>query len=100
MQYEKTSQYVKYLNCPTINIKTTLGYTLEGTFNHPVLDADKQFRQLQDLSIGDYLYIPLGYNLFPDNYQPLNKQISRRLYGKSLQMWQNTPDILNEDENI
>ena len=89
LTYESTSHKVVYYNTPTIKIRLRGGFTVEGTPNHPVicsalnrndvrstssnryhLGDSVEFRQLQDISLGDAICIPLGYDIFPTEYVP------------------------------
>lgn len=95
--YEKVSHTYRYDNVDTIKIRTYYGFEIEGTKNHPVMIDNNTFRELGDLKLGDYIYVPYGYNKFPTKYLPLKKEINCRLRGKSLDMYNNLPNILNED---
>lgn len=52
-------------------IKTEEGYALEGTLNHPILimnqNGDIEFKQMQDLQLGDYVVINRNNDLWGNN---------------------------------
>lgn len=96
LEYEKASHRIKYSNVPTIKITTVGGFTIEGTHNHPII-ASKfskveyhnsspqkrkklrmdsfDFIRLDNLSVGQYVKIPFGYNKFPIVYTKFNLNI-------------------------
>ena len=55
----------------TKKISTSDGYEIEGTYNHPVLIMDESgkydFKNLEDVKIGDYIAISRGSNIFGNN---------------------------------
>ena len=81
---EEASSVIRYTDYPTIKITTEYGFTLEGTYNHPImvgstdsLYADDEvfqpsdiryFKQLEDVSLGDIVEIPCNYWIGPSNY--------------------------------
>ena len=85
---ESAQSVIKYTDYPTIKITTECGFTLEGTYNHPVMVSqykasdkvyanDKRlsdfwsgryFKNLEDVSVGDFVEIPCNYWIGPDNY--------------------------------
>lgn len=46
-------------NVPCIKITTKNGYELTGTYNHPILNKNKTFVELQDLSLNDSILISI-----------------------------------------
>lgn len=99
-QYESTAQYVKFEDVPTVKVHMSYGYEIEGTYNHPIMNDKLEFIELQNIKVGDYIYLPLGYNLFPKEYVPLDKTIQRRLYKNSRKLWENTPSVINESVGL
>lgn len=88
-EYETSSHKVVYYNTPTIKLNLRGGFSVEGTPNHPIIcsaisRSDVQrtstnryhfadnvyFKQLSEIDLGDAVYIPVGYNLFPKEYVP------------------------------
>ena len=88
-EFENTSHKVVYYNTPTIRLKLRGGFSIEGTPNHPVVCSSLTrtdtsrchanlhrvadsvlFKRLDEISLGDIVYIPVGYNRFPTEYVP------------------------------
>jgi intein/homing endonuclease len=92
---------------PTINIITKEGYSIEGTYIHPLLvmspNGKFEYKLLKDLSINDYVCINRKNNIFGNNLdidkskildeyvKSLSKQKSSHLYIREL------PSAMNED---
>lgn len=116
LEYEKVSHRIKYSNVPTIKITTVGGFTIEGTYNHPIIASKYPknkysslshkkkaellkdsccFRRLDELSIGQYVKIPFGYNTFPTEYVKLDLEIynSKICRHDSVTI----PEYVNED---
>ena len=89
-QYEQATHAVYYKDTPTIKITTEYGFTIEGTPNHPIMVSsyniadiqrnrlnlnriwnNRQFKRLDELSIGDIIEIPCEYSISGE-YQPTN----------------------------
>lgn len=89
LQLEPTTHKVVYYNTPTIRLKLRGGFSVEGTPNHPIICSvlnqadihrcatnryrlgDKmEYRRLDEISVGDAVCIPTGFDLFPTEYQP------------------------------
>ena len=85
--FETASHKVVYYDTPTIKLKLRGGFSVEGTPNHPIVcsaitKADVQrtssnryhfsdttyFKQLSEIAVGDAIYIPVGYDIFPTEY--------------------------------
>lgn len=66
----KTSHWFDMGESQTRIIKTKSGYTIEGTLEHPLLilndNGDLEYKQLRDISIGDYVPLSIGDNLWGD----------------------------------
>lgn len=83
---------IKYENYPTIKITTDYGFTIEGTYNHPIMVSsfnkhditrnhsvknlnsmwdNRYFKQLCDIKIGDIVEIPCNYKVGGE-YQKTN----------------------------
>lgn len=78
------SQYGIYSGFkPTKKITTQEGYSLEGTYIHPVLvmnpDGNIEFKRLADISVGDYVVISRNNDLYGNNTN-IN-------YNKNLNQW-------------
>jgi len=114
LQYEGVSHRVAYYNVPTIKVYLKGGFIVEGTSNHPIICSDisskdvkrnpnlrkffgvnLQFRELQDLSLGDSVCIPVGYNMFPTEYIPTGFTVKPKY--KSDQADCKVPEYFTED---
>lgn len=94
--FENASHRVVYHNTPTIKLTLRGGYTIEGTYNHPIICADltkkdllrnrsnaqiqrlestQHFKQLDSIKVDDVVAIPYGYNVFPTEYKKLNCEL-------------------------
>ena len=116
LEYEKVSHRIKYTNVPTIKITTVGGFTIEGTHNHPIIASKYPknkysslshkkkvellkdsccFRRLDELTVGQYVKIPFGYNIFPTEYIKLDLEIynSKRCKNDSITI----PEYVNEE---
>lgn len=93
-QLEKSTHVVKYTNVPTIRLNLGYGLTIEGTPHHPII-RDGEFTQLQDIQVGETINVPLGYNIFNTEYQPLGISLvpSKTHNTKKVTM----PTLLDED---
>lgn len=112
--YEHSDYAIKYTNVPTIKITLSCGYTIEGTPNHPILVSNytksslarnnsnkvlrtmwsnSEFKQLRDISIGDIVEVPLGYNINTLDYVKLDTTITHSTNSKDVIL----PDILDEN---
>ena len=116
LNYEKVSHRIKYPNVPTIKITTVGGFTIEGTHNHPIITSgcineeyplaspkkrrellvnSANFRRLDELSIGQYVKIPFGYNKFPTEYVKFNLDIHKLRTHKNDTL--TVPEYVNEE---
>lgn len=89
---ESVSHRIRYQSQDTIKLKIRGDYTIEGTYNHPIvctqislndirrnkyikqkrrLVETQEFRTLDAIAIGDTVAIPYGYNIFPTEYQTI-----------------------------
>ncbi|NQU77883.1 AAA family ATPase, partial [Candidatus Falkowbacteria bacterium] len=68
---EFTSQVYNGGVKPTLQVKTLLGYEIEGTLVHPILTLNQNgemvFKKLQHFSRGDYVVIQRNQQYFGDN---------------------------------
>lgn len=93
-ELEQTKYVVKYVNRETVKLETVLGFTIEGTLNHPLIvnkyntkeltnNIDncrlkgkyigaEEWRKLEDIEVGDCIAIPYDYNLFSNEYVKLD----------------------------
>lgn len=90
---EVAQSVIRYTNYPTIKITTECGFTIEGTHNHPIMVskytysdnitlsrpkklanfwADRYFKRLDEINVGDYVEIPCNYALGPTEYVKTN----------------------------
>ena len=81
-KYEAAQSVIAYKNYPTIKITTELGFTIEGTYNHPIMTSKytsddksvlyddaklqtiwegRKFKTLSEIQIGDIVEIPCQY---------------------------------------
>lgn len=87
-QLESAASVIRYTDYPTIRITTECGFTIEGTYNHPVMVSsyrssdnvtfgdkrlsvfwkDREFRNLEDIQVGDFIEIPCNYSVCPTDY--------------------------------
>lgn len=94
---EHAASVIKYTDYPTIKITTECGFSLEGTYNHPVMVSkytaahqihsldvrlpyfweDRYFKKLEDIQIGDYVEIPCNFNISPKEYVKLNLSLGK-----------------------
>ena len=85
---EKAVSVIRYTDYPTIKITTECGFTLEGTYNHPIMVSsytaadgitardkrlssfwsDRHFKNLEDITVGDFVEIPCNYYIGPTQY--------------------------------
>lgn len=98
-EVEKTKYVVKYLNRETIRIETELGFTLEGTNNHPIIKQGykgaEEWARLDNLTTKDYVAIPYGYNTFCSDRTLLNN-INKEV-AELLGIYQASGSILNDN---
>ena len=90
--YDFTSKFWKEKVEKTIKIKTKHGYSIEGTYDHPIVvwnnDCTMSFKKLKDIKLGDIAIIVKGINSFPlENAKIVN------IYKKS-KYAQNTKEVL------
>lgn len=116
LEYERVSHRIKYSNVPTIKITTVGGFTIEGTSNHPIITSgcineeyplaspkkrrellvnSSNFRRLDELSIGQYVKIPFGYNKFPTEYVKFDLDIHKLRTHKNDTL--TVPEFVNEE---
>lgn len=81
-EYESAQSVITYKNYPTIKITTEFGFTIEGTYNHPIMTSKytsddksilyddskltniwegRKFKTLSEIQIGDIVEIPCQY---------------------------------------
>lgn len=87
---ENASHVIMYKNRDTIKITTSLGLSIEGTENHPVIsneydkvdtsanknscrtlgrfDTAEIWKRLDHIKVGDYVKVPIGFHLFSKEY--------------------------------
>jgi intein/homing endonuclease len=90
------------------------GFTVEGTPNHPIIcsaitrgDVQRTssnryhfsdntfFKQLSEIDIGDAVYIPIGYNIFPIEYVPTKMQVKPKYQNSQADC--RIPEYFTED---
>lgn len=69
---ETASHIFKGEDEKTVIITTELGYTIEGSFRHPILLGTKQWRLLPELVIGDSIVLRSGSGCFGTNIGYIN----------------------------
>lgn len=115
-ELEPTKYVVKYVNRETVKLTTTLGLTIEGTNNHPLIvnkysqkevtnnikgcrlsnkyKESEEWRKLEDIKLGDYIAVPYGYNTFNNEYLNLDMQLPKiQTNAKSIKL----PTLLTEE---
>lgn len=115
---ESTSKIVLYKNREVRRISTVLGLNISGTLNHPLLvssyskqdrmkDRDRcitkkkvvhnsEWKQIQDIQLGDLVGVRYGYNMFSPTYISLDTSkcyISTNTNCKSVKL----PNIVDEN---
>ena len=112
---ELTKYVVKYENRETTKIETTLGYTIEGTNNHPIIKnkynsteltnniggcrlkglykGAEEWARLDSLTTNDYVAVPYGYNTFSEDLVELKYDNFHSSRAKSIKL----PKYLNEE---
>lgn len=112
---ELTKYVVKYLNRETIKVETVLGYTLEGTYNHPIIKnkftsteltnnlnscrtkelyrGAEEWARLDELTEENYIALPYGHNTFSTSRLTLNYDDYCNTRAKKIKL----PRILDED---
>ena len=96
-KYEQATHDYKYNNRNVITMYTRYGFVITGTHNHPVMSDNNTFKCLSEYAIGDYVYVPLGYDKFPCKYQELITDTgNHRIYGKSITVKDALPNVINE----
>ena len=116
LEYEKASHKIKYSNVPTIKITAVGGFTIEGTPNHPIIASgctkeeyhlispnkrrellinSTNFRRLDELSIGQYVRIPFGYDKFPTEYVKFDLDVHQLRTHKNDTL--TVPEYVNEE---
>ena len=69
---EKTSHIYFSGNAPTLKLKTSSGFSLEGTPHHPILTASGKglvWKTLSQLSADDFVAVGNGANIWNDEFQ-------------------------------
>ena len=77
---------------PSIRIETKLGYSIEGSFNHPILvrnpKGEEIWKRLEDVSIDDYMIINTKNDLWgiktKIEYNPPNYEIKTPIYSEGV----------------
>ncbi len=69
----------------TKKITTTYGYTIEGTHNHKLL-TPKGWKALEDLRVGDYVYVQYGQNIFGTRGNFEDFQFKLNKYQKNINL--------------
>lgn len=112
--FETASHKVVYYDTPTIKLKLRGGFSVEGTPNHPIIcsaitKADVQrtssnryhfsdavsFKQLSEIAVGDAVYIPVGYDIFPEEYVPTGMSVKPKYQNSQSDCV--VPDYFTED---
>ena len=113
---ELSTHVIRYKNQPTLKISLSHGLEIEGTYNHPIISnlitssdylknhsskvkrefyGNRMFKKLQELQLGDYVEVPIGYNVFSTNYQPLGVSLTDAKTHNTREV--KLPDYFNED---
>ena len=115
---ELATTVIKYTDYPTIRITTEFGFTIEGTYNHPIMVSkysasdnvhrttdkripifwdDRRFRTLDQIKIGDFVEIPCNYSdEIKSEYQPTNLELVPYRYG-GLESKVKLPTVFDEE---
>lgn len=85
---EKTTRGIYSGRKPTIRIKTEEGFSIEGTYVHPLLvmdvDGVVKFKKLKDIKDGDYVCIRRGDNVWGNNLDiDVSSEISEWLSSRT-----------------
>ena len=79
LESESASYKIVFYDTDTIKITLRGGYSFEGTPNHPVICLNENtldFKKLDEMTIGDIVAIPYGYDIFPTEYVPTELKIN------------------------
>jgi stage V sporulation protein R len=71
-QLNQITDFHKEEQAPTIRIRTSRGYTIEGALKHRILLADGTWAYLKNLKHGDRIIIGCGTNIWPKEKLPLS----------------------------
>lgn len=87
-KYQEVLHSGIFNNRDVISIKTKSGFSISGANNHRVFDINRDWKQLDELSIGDKVKLSGGNNMWPKdkqviNYKPSNKAVSAQELCKS-----------------
>ncbi|NHI92701.1 MAG: hypothetical protein EAX96_09375 [Candidatus Lokiarchaeota archaeon] len=92
-----TSHFYSNGEEPSIKIISKMGYSIEGSFNHPILvrtpKGEEKWKKLPDITKNDYLIINRKNNLWGSD---LEINFNQPKYKKTPKIYQ-TPSTMNED---
>lgn len=85
---EDATHVITYKGYKTLKITTAHGFTIEGTYNHPIIarqDSDScDFVELSNLHIGDWVKLPaIFYDGVPDSVDPEEQMDLTSLWRRS-----------------
>ena len=112
-ELESVQSVIAFKQYPTIKITTQYGFTIEGTYNHPVMVSKstyrdlhnkgeealstfwegRYFKKLEEIKVGDIIEIPCNYH-HNGTYQPTLFPCVDTSYSKKLLV---CPDVYTED---
>lgn len=103
---QETSHFYDSGIAPTKKVTTRFGYSVSGTYNHPLLvytkSGEYEWRKLDELTVGDYLCVERKQSLFGDDLKlppppksPKNNDgsVNKSIYRERLSL----PDELTVD---
>lgn len=96
----RTSHYFKERAYETIKIKNSLGLTLQGTPEHPILIYNRdgfQFKPLNELTTDDYSCTPRGFEYFNNENCKINFEYTKLKHDNTSTPLQNIPTEINAD---
>jgi stage V sporulation protein R len=72
--------WAKFPDRETVRIRTRRGLEVEGSRTHQVFLADGTWKQLDEIRVGDHVRLPLGTDLWSNEYVPImwEQEVSTR----------------------
>lgn len=84
---EKNQNIVNHFiheNKTTYKIKTKRGFVIDGSDTHRIWDENKNWKRLDEIRVGDKLYINAGSNIWSTNYVKINYVHRERMKAKDI----------------
>jgi len=84
---EKIQNVVNYFiheNKTTYKIRTKRGFIIDGSDTHRIWDENKNWKRLDEVIVGDKLYIHAGANIWANDYVNINYVHNERMKAKDI----------------